>query len=138
MHFDNVAELAYELGQSSVYHIPSKTFDGEKNGYIFRTGDVGLGYYYNDNHEILKLVRLFQDYIATNQAQKEDRNLLSVVSLPNLAGSLSLDNEFNVCRPPRIGCFHNKDKNLNKEAVSIKKGALALADESGISMSKED
>jgi hypothetical protein len=35
-------------------------------------GDEGLGYYYDDNIEILKLVRLRQDYITTNQAPKED------------------------------------------------------------------
>jgi hypothetical protein len=58
VHLNNVAELAYEPGKSSVYHIPSKTFDGEKDGYIFKTGDVGLGYYYDDNLEMLKLDRL--------------------------------------------------------------------------------
>jgi hypothetical protein len=43
-----------------------------------------------------------------------------------------------MCRPKRIGYFCNEDKNLYKEAVSIKKRALALADESGISLSEED
>jgi hypothetical protein len=40
--------------------------------------------------------------------------------------------------PPRIGYFHNEEKTFDKEAVSIKKGALVFADESGISISKED
>jgi hypothetical protein len=60
VHLYNVAELAYEPEKSSVYYIPSKTSDGEKDGYIFKTGDVGLGYYYNDNLEFLKLDRLHQ------------------------------------------------------------------------------
>jgi hypothetical protein len=34
--------------------------------------------------------------------------------------------------PAKDGYFCDGDANLDKEAVSIKKGALALADESGI------
>ncbi len=37
-------------------------------------GEVGLGYYYNDNLEILRLDRLHQDYIATNQGLNGDGN----------------------------------------------------------------
>ena len=62
---------------------------------MFRMGDVGLGYYYNDDRVNLPLERLRQDYIMTNQAPKEGGNevppLLSLVSLPDLAGSSSLD-----------------------------------------------
>jgi hypothetical protein len=35
-----------------------KTFDGEKDGYVFMMGDVGLGYYYNDSPINLMLERL--------------------------------------------------------------------------------
>jgi hypothetical protein len=75
VHLDDVAELAYKSRKSSVYHIPSKTFNVEKNGYIFEAGDVGLGgYYYDDNLEILNLDRLHWNYIMTNQGPKEDGN----------------------------------------------------------------
>ncbi len=37
-----------------------------------------------------------------------------------------------------IGYFLDIDKNPETEVISIKKGALALADESGIFMSEED
>ena len=40
--------------------------------------------------------------------------------------------------PPRSGLYCDKYKNPDVEAVFIKKGALVLTDESGISMSKED
>jgi hypothetical protein len=86
-------------------------------------------------------VRLHRDYIATNQAPKDDGNnepdLHSVAYLPDLSG-FSIDNKFNVCRPPTNGYFCNKDKNLDKGAVSIKKGALLLTDKSEIFMSEED
>jgi hypothetical protein len=52
-----------------VYHIKSKIFDGHKDGYV-----LGLDYYNYVNHEISKLEKLCQDYIATNQAPQEDRN----------------------------------------------------------------
>jgi hypothetical protein len=49
-----------------------------------------LSYYYDGNLEILKLERLCQDYITTNQASKEDGYkdpaLLFCPSLPDLAG----------------------------------------------------
>lgn len=87
---DNDTELPYESGQSPVFHIKSKTFDEKKNIYIFRTDNVDLSYYYDGNLEILKLERLRQDYIATNQASKEDGYkdpaLLFCPSLPDLAG----------------------------------------------------
>ena len=34
---DGVTELGYEPGQSPVFRIKSKTSDGKKNGYLFRT-----------------------------------------------------------------------------------------------------
>jgi hypothetical protein len=39
---------------------------------------------------------------------------------------------------PRIGYFCDEDKNLDKEAVFIKEGEIALAYQSRISMTKED
>jgi hypothetical protein len=113
-----------------VYQIPSNAFNGKKDRYIFRSGDIGLDYYYNENLEILKLERLHRDYIARSPKSKENGNnqpaLLSLSSLPDLAESFSPDEEYNVCGPPRIGCFCDKDKNLDKEAVSSKREHLHL------------
>ncbi len=39
---------------------------------------------------------------------------------------------------PGIGYFCNEDKNIDKEAVFIKEGALALAHQLGIYMSEEE
>jgi hypothetical protein len=68
-----------------------------------------LGYYYDKNFEILKLERLLRVYIVRSKKPKEDGNdkpaLLSLSSLPDLFGSISPDDEFNICGPPRIGCF---------------------------------
>jgi hypothetical protein len=58
VHLDDVVRLTYELGQCPVYHIPSKRFDGKKDGYVFRIVGVGLGYYYNDDQVNLLLERL--------------------------------------------------------------------------------
>ena len=126
---------------SVIGHIShSKTFDGKKVGYIFRTDDVGLDY---GNLEILNLERLCWDYITTNQAPKEDWNkepaFLPLASLPDLSGSSSLTmNSRYASSPPRICLYCDKYKNPDVEAVFIKKGALVLTDESGISMSEED
>ena len=109
---------------------------------MFEDGLCRFGHYYDDNLEILKLEILRRDYITLYRTSQEDGNkelaLLSLASLPDLAGSSSLDNEFMVCHPPMIGYFLDIDKNPETEVVSIKKGALALADESGIFMSEED
>jgi hypothetical protein len=51
----------------------------------------------------------------------------SLSTLPDLTVSISPDNKFNVCSLPRIQYFCDKYKNLGKEAVFIKEGALALA-----------
>jgi hypothetical protein len=89
----------------------------------------------------LTLERLRRDYIGTNQALEGEGNeespLLYLPFLSDLAGSSSVDEEFKVCHPPRIRSLHDKDENPDVEAASIKKGALELAEESGIFMSKE-
>ena len=114
-HLSDVAELAFELRQCQVFHINSKTFDGEKDGHVFWTDDVGLGSYYNGNLEILKLERLCRDYIATNQSPKEDGNeepdFIPLASLPDLAGSSSLTMNSRYASPPRIGLYCDKYKN---------------------------
>ncbi len=53
--------------KSPLYHINSKPVDGEKDGYVFRMGEVGLGH-----TTIMTTLRLgnrrdlCRDYIATN------------------------------------------------------------------------
>jgi hypothetical protein len=115
---------------------------GKKDGYVFRLGIVSLGYYcYDESLEILKLERLCRDYIARNPTPKEDGKdkpaFLSFSSLPNLAGSISPDNEINLCGPRGLNIFVTK-MNIDKGAVFIKEGAPGLAHQSGISISKED
>jgi hypothetical protein len=65
----------------------------------------------------------------TNQAPKEGGNevppLLSLVSLPDLAGSSLLDDN-------RPLSFHDKEKNPDISAATIKMEALRLAKKSGI------
>jgi hypothetical protein len=43
-----------------------------------------------------------------------------------------------ICHTPRICYFCNEDKNPDVEAVHQEGGTCIVADESGISMSKED
>ncbi len=85
----------------------------------------------------MKLKRLHRYYTSKSPAPKEDGHdqlsLLSLSSLPDVTGSFSPDEEIDVCGPPRIGHFCNKDENLDKETEFIKEGALAFAHQSGIS-----
>ncbi len=49
-----------------------------------------------------------------------------------------IDRKSETSAPRRCCIFCDIDENPDVEAVSIEKGALALAEESGISMSEED
>jgi len=42
-------EKKVEIVEENLEFIPSDTFRGEKEGYVFKNGDMGIGYYIDNN-----------------------------------------------------------------------------------------